>query len=376
MHFLIAPDKFKGALTAEQAAEAIQKGLQKAWPDAQTTLSPMADGGEGTFELLTHYTQGEIIEAEVHDPLFRPVKAKFGLSGQQAFLEIAQASGLQLLKKEERNCMETSTFGTGELILAAIKAGAREIIIGIGGSATCDAGTGMANALGYRFLDKNDKELKPIGKNLTAIRKIDDSKLKINLDEVQIRVASDVKNPLYGPQGAAQVYGPQKGASDEEVKTLDEGLKNINELFQKQFQKDMAETAGAGAAGGLGAGLICFTHASLESGAELLMKFTEFEQKLQKADWLITGEGKLDQQSVSGKLIQQLTEKAKQFRVPVAALCGAVDLTEDQFAQSGLTFCTSILRKASSLDQALQSAAQDLEFAAFNLACLLKTQNP
>lgn len=372
MKILIAPDKFKGSLNAIQVCEAIAEGIQEVAPGIEIIQCPLADGGEGTAEILTYHTQGNTITKEVNDPLMRPVEASFGISGDgtTAFIEMAVASGLYLLKAEERNCLYTTTYGTGELILEAIHRGVRKIILGIGGSATNDCGMGMAVALGYRFLDKNGKQLDPIGENLQYVAEIDDSGLKFNTEALEVNIACDVDNPLYGKNGAAWIYGPQKGADDEAVEVLDQGLRKINEVFQRQYGTDANTIPGAGAAGGLGAGGVIFLNASLLPGVQLVMDQVNFQKMVKGVDLIITGEGKIDQQTVRGKVVKGVSEAGRQHRIPVAALCGTFEGSIDLVRQLGLVFAASIINKPETLEETIQHTHTGLKTLAFSLTCL------
>ena len=304
MKILIAPDKFKDALPALEVGRAIQEGVKINNPAAEITVFPMADGGEGTSDILTFHFGGRKVELLVSDPLWRKVKAEYGISsdGSHAFIEMAQASGLHLLKPHERNCLHTTTFGTGELIRDAISKGVQKIVLGIGGSATNDAGIGMAAALGYRFLDASGNMLNPVGKNLLEIATIIDEDVLFNSDKLEILVACDVENRLYGSEGAAYVFGPQKGADEKAVELLDKGLQNFASVAKSKYHIDVQTIKGAGAAGGMGAGCLLFLKGKLRPGVALVMALTEFEKQVAQADLVITGEGKLDNQTLSGKL--------------------------------------------------------------------------
>ena len=369
MKILVAPDKFKGSLNAIQVCEAIAEGIQEVDPGIEIIQCPLADGGEGTAEILTYHTQGKTITKEVNDPLMRPVGASFGISGDgtTAFIEMAVASGLYLLQPEERNCLYTTTYGTGELILEAIHRGVRKIILGIGGSATNDCGMGMATALGYRFLDKNGKQLEPIGENLQYVEEIDDSGLKFNPEALEVNIACDVDNPLYGENGAAWIYGPQKGADDEAIKILDQGLRKINEVFQRQYGTDANTIPGAGAAGGLGAGGVIFLNASLLPGVQLVMDQVNFQEMVEGVDFMITGEGKIDQQTIRGKVVKGVSEAGQQHHIPVAALCGTFDGSIDLIRQLGLVFAASIINKPETLEETIQHTHTGLKTLAFSL---------
>jgi glycerate kinase len=283
---------------------------------------------------------------------------------ETAFIEMAEASGMHLLKKEEQNCYYTTTLGTGELIVNAIDKGAKTIILGIGGSATNDCGIGMATALGFKFEDENGKDLLPIGKNLNKIHAINTHKVLSSLKHIKFRVACDVTNPLYGKEGAAYIYGPQKGASATEIKNLDDGLKNIAMLFKKQFNIDVQNIKGTGAAGGMGAGTFTFLNAELKSGIDLIKDLISFDDKIKEADWIVTGEGKLDSQTLSGKTISGVLESSKKYNIPVAALCGSVTLSIKQANDLGISYVGAVIKKANSLEDAMQNGYKYLQLLA------------
>jgi glycerate kinase len=369
MKILIASDSFKDALSAIAVGAAIARGIKRANPQIVTENFPLADGGEGTIEVLNFHTRGTLRTIEVKDPLGRLVKAQYGLSGdrQQAYIEMAQASGLERLSPAERNCCHTNTYGTGELILDAINQGAKKIILGIGGSATNEAGMGMATALGYRFFDEHNNPLKPIGRNLIAVSQIDDSQLQFDRDRIAIEVACDVDNPLYGKQGAAYVYAGQKGANQGEIEQLDRGLQRFAEVVSQWRSQDLSQIPGAGAAGGMGFGTMVFLGASLKPGIQLLMELTGFEEKLKTVDLVITGEGKIDAQTLHGKLIQGITATAKNYRIPVIAFCGTLAATSAQIKDLGLIAAFSVLRQPTDLEAAKKNTAVGLEELAFNV---------
>jgi glycerate 2-kinase len=373
MNILIACDSFKDALPALEVCQAIARGLQKGGLDAQPILFPLADGGEGTAQILTYHSGGEMVTKTVKGPSFQPVEAAYGLAGdgKTAFIEMAAAAGLQLLSPEERNPLKTTTYGLGELILDSLSRGAERILLGIGGSATNDAGLGMATALGYRFLDEQGEGLLPIGGNLSKIRHIDCSQACFRPGEIVVEVLCDVRNPLYGSQGAAQVYAPQKGADEEAVRQLDAGLQHFAGLLEQAFGRDFARQPGAGAAGGLGAGAMAFLGAALKPGIETVMAATGFEERLQRAQLVITGEGKLDAQTLQGKLIQGIARQAGTRGIPVIALCGALLASPAEIAALGLQAAFSIQPRPASLPDALAATAENLEQTAFNLARVL-----
>ena len=374
MKFVIAPDKFKGSLTGFEFCHAVEEGLRMVLEDAEIIAMPLADGGDGTIEVVKHYINGEKVTITVNDPLFRPVQASYlyAEENQIAYIEMAEASGLKLLNEAERNCMHSSTFGTGELIADALQKGAIEIILGIGGSATNDGGMGMASALGFRFLDEDDKDLRPVGKNLIALRKIDATKIHPRLDDVVFKVACDVSNPLYGDEGAAKIYGAQKGASVMEIESLDYGLRNYAKIILEQYNIDLQEIKGSGAAGGIGGGAIVFLKGHLTSGIDLIKELADFDSAITGADWIITGEGQLDEQTLSGKTIDGVVTSAAQNNIPVAALCGSVNISEKQQENFGLTYVVSIIRGISNLEKAMASSYANLVNASYNFAKLLK----
>ena len=286
MKILIATDKFKDSLSAKEACEGLQRGILRTFPSAEIETLPLADGGEGTLETLQSVWGGNFIECEVHDPLSRKIRANYLWikEKQTAIIEMARASGIELLKQNERNCLITNTYGTGQLIKDALEKGAKEIILTVGGSATNDAGIGMASALGYEFLDKNDKILEPIGKNLTEIHKINSQNINPNLSKTKFIVATDVSNPFYGKEGAAYVFSPQKGADNQAVKVLDLGLQNINNLTKKDFNIDLQNIAGSGAGGGIGGGAVVFLKAEIKSAAQWILEINDVESKLKNVD--------------------------------------------------------------------------------------------
>lgn len=370
------PDKFKEALSAKRACLAIEEGLKQADQSFETILFPMADGGEGTAEVLTFNTKGHMQSLIVYDPLFRKTAAQYGISGDGtiAFIEMAQASGLSLLKTKERDCLKTSTYGTGEIIKDALtRKGIRKIVLGLGGSATNDAGIGMAAALGYRFLDHTGAVVKPIGENLERIASIDNTNVTDRLKNVEVLVACDVENPLYGPEGAAYVYASQKGADGQAIEMLDSGLKHFAHIVQKQFNCSLQNIKGAGAAGGLGAGAVAFLGGKLRPGLKLIMEITNFQEILQGVDLIITGEGKIDQQTLSGKLIKGVGEMAKSKHIPVVAFCGILDLDQTSLKQLGLTFASSIIPRPCTLAVSLKETYNNLSNAAFNVGKLIHT---
>lgn len=374
MKFVLAPDKYKGSLTGNEFCEAVESGIKKVFPNAEILKKPLADGGDGTIEVVGQYLNAHSVSLEVSDPLFRKIQSSYLLSDDKetAFIEMSEASGYKLLAKAEMNCMYTTSLGTGEMIVDALEKGAKNIVLGIGGSATNDGGMGMAMALGYEFLDEDGRRLDPVGKNLSRVYKIRSERIHAKLEGVKIQVASDVNNPLYGDHGAAKVYGPQKGASPEEVELLDKGLEHFARVVQSTFGIDVQKIPGAGAAGGMGAGAVIFLNAELTSGVELVIQLANFEEALTNTDWIITGEGQLDGQTSSGKTIAGVVQSARRKGVPVAAFCGSINVTIDEIQKMGLDYAVSILNQVGNLDDAKAKSFENLELASFNFAHLLK----
>jgi len=376
MKFILAPDKYKGSLTGFEFCEAVEEGIRLVFPEAEIIKKPLADGGDGTMEVVKGYLEAEEIRVQVSDPLFRKIKVPYLYSEKQrtAFIEMSEASGHRLLQNSELNCMKTTTLGTGELILDAIQKGAKQILLGIGGSATNDGGMGVAQALGYSFTNAAGKILAPIGKNLSKVHFIHPPEKNV-IDGVVFKIACDVNNPFYGQNGAAQVYAAQKGASIKEIKLLDKGLETFATLIQKDLGINLQDIEGSGAAGGLGGGAVAFLNGQLISGIELIKKLANFEAVLNETDWIITGEGKLDRQTLSGKTIAGLLASAKKHDIKVAALCGIVELSIDEQEVSGITYATSILRNFQNLEGAMASSYDNLKLAAYNFCQAIKNQH-
>ncbi len=325
MKVLIAPQAFKSSLSALEVAKAIKEGVRRIVPDAETELVPVADGGDGTLETLVEITAGEIRETEVTGPLGDKVVAAWGAlgDGETALLEMAGSSGLALVPAGERNPLTATTYGLGELMVAALDAGFRRFIVGIGGSATNDAGAGMAQALGVRLLDGDGHELAVGGAALAELERIDMSGLDPRIAASEIAVACDVSNPLTGPEGAAAVYGPQKGATPEMVAQLDRALTHFAEVVKRDLGGDVDDVPGAGAAGGLGGGLVAFLGATLRAGVDIVLDTIGLDRHLEGADLVITGEGQLDSQTVYNKAPIGVARRAKQRGIPVIAVCGS-----------------------------------------------------
>jgi glycerate 2-kinase len=332
MNILIAPDKFKGTLTAPAVCDAIETGLKKAGVDANIRKFPLADGGEGTLDVFLWHTQGTLIEIEVHDPLMRKIKSAYAISedGKTAFIEMARASGLGVLKPSEYNPLKTTTFGTGELMRDALERKVENLIMAIGGSATNDAALGAAVALGAEVFDSTENILFPRGGTLQFICRIELSHLHPQRSQVDIKAICDVSNPFYGEQGAAFVYGPQKGATPESVLALDKGLRHVAEIVHQQFGIDLQQIPGAGAGGGFAGGAYAFFGAHLKPGTDAVFELTQFDAAVQWADVVITGEGKMDSQTLRGKLVKGVADRAFISGKKVIVVCGENALTEEE----------------------------------------------
>jgi glycerate 2-kinase len=356
LKILIAMDSLKGSLSSDEANKAISDGFLQACSGFTTQTVPIADGGEGTVEALVYATKGRFVETDVKGPLGSPVNARYGILGDQvtAVIEIAEACGLPLLTKDERNPLYTTSYGVGELILNAIEKGCKDFIIGLGGSATNDAGVGMLRALGYQFFNEVEGLVGLGGVELRDIRKIDDSMVSEQVKTARFRVACDVNNPLYGLNGAAYVFGPQKGATIEMVTQLDEGLRNFADVVLKQSGMDLQQLSGAGAAGGLGAAFSGFLNAKLESGVNLILEHARLEEKLMDVDFVITGEGKLDGQTSMGKAPAGVAQLAKKHGIPVIALAGDVSEGSPSLHEAGITAYFTIVSGPVDLEIAMK----------------------
>ncbi len=364
MKVLIAPDSFKGSLTAVEVALAIEAGVRKALPDAVIERVPIADGGEGTVHALVTATGGRIVERRVTGPLGEPVDAFFGILGDQktAVVEMAAASGLPLVPVDRRDPMITTTRGTGELIVAALDEGCQEVIVGIGGSATNDGGAGMAQALGVSLKDKDGHEIGPGGGALIHTRSVDMRGLDKRVARTKFVVACDVDNPLVGPKGASAVYGPQKGATPQQVEMLDQSLRHFAGVVMESLGVDVADLPGAGAAGGLGGGLVAFLGASLEPGIRIVLDAVRFHERVQGADLVITGEGAIDDQTAYGKVPVGVARAAKEFGVPVVAIGGAVSTSARNLYDQGIDAVFSCTLRPMSLEEAFVETNAALEF--------------
>ena len=364
MHIILAPDSFKGSLTALEATRAMRVGALRALGDKSTfDLIPLADGGEGTLDAILA-GGGTRHSLKVRNPLSQEIQADWGILPEEAaIIEMAQASGLTLIPEKRRAALRASTFGTGQLIKAALDHGCRDLLIGIGGSATTDGGAGCLAALGAKFLDARGKVLLPGGAALANLHKIDLQHLDSRLRECRIKVLCDVTNPLCGPNGAAFIYAPQKGASAEDVELLDRSLSHFADVTAQTLGRDLQNIPGAGAAGGLGFGLLAFCNARLVPGIDTVLEVTHFEEKLHHADLVLTGEGSLDEQTLNGKTIAGVARLAQKKNVPVLAFGGRVQLDQTQLDQLGVRAAFAISDTSMPLQESLRRAKVLLEDA-------------
>ncbi|WP_028307695.1 glycerate kinase [Desulfitibacter alkalitolerans] len=357
MKFVVAPDSFKGSISAIEAASAMEEGIKRVFADSEVIKIPLADGGEGTVEALVTATGGKIIHVTVLDPLGREMESFFGIlgNGKTAVIEMAAASGLPLLKPEERNPYITTTYGTGQLIKAALDYGCDEIVIGIGGSATNDGGAGMVQALGVSLLDNCGRELPFGGRALKDLHTINLANMDPRLNKTKITAACDVDNPLCGERGASAVYGPQKGASPEMVKELDAALANLADKVKEQMGVDVLHVPGAGAAGGLGAGILAFLKGNLKPGIKLVLDAVDFDEKVKDADLVLTGEGRIDEQTAYGKAPMGVAQVAQKYGVPVLAFGGILGDNYEKVYEKGIDFVSANVQSIISLDEAINS---------------------
>lgn len=373
MEILIALDSFKDALNSTACCTASAFGFEKSSKKIQTRIFPISDGGEGFLEVMQYHTKGELVKCTVHDPLFRIMEAGYLLSTDKktAYIEMAAASGLQLLKPAERNCLYTTSLGTGELIYDAASKGVNKIYLGIGGSATNDAGVGLASALGYRFLDKGGKAIHPVGGKLENIHKIDDQDLRLDPGQLDVEVLCDVENPLYGPEGAAFVYGIQKGATTADLDKLDKGLRHLSELIFKWNGQEVHNLKGAGAAGGAGAGARVFLGAKIKNGISTILEMCRFDSYLEKCDIVITGEGKIDKQTIYNKAVKGISTRASSKGKFVIGLCGNYDVQPGLLDAIGLDSAFAITNGPSTLKESLANTEKGLWSISYRLGKLL-----
>lgn len=373
MKFVLAPDSFKECMSSKEVCEVMESGIRKVYPEAEIIKVPMADGGEGTVEALVEATNGTYHTVNVTGPLGNKVDAVFGVLGNKktAVIEMATASGLHLVKREERNPLITTTFGTGELIKAALDLGVKHIVIGIGGSATNDGGAGMIQALGGKLLDREGNEIGFGGGSLDKIETIDLSQIDSRIKDTVIEVACDVTNPLIGEKGASEIFGRQKGATEEMVKVLDSNLAHYANVIRRDLDIDIAYVEGAGAAGGLGAALLAFLNGELKRGIDLVIKHTELKEKLEGADYVFTGEGSIDYQTMYGKTPIGVATIAKEKGVKTIAFAGNVGEGIDILYTGGITAIFSIMLGVSTLENALKNGKENLLVTVENAVRLL-----
>ncbi|WP_282161853.1 glycerate kinase [Ulvibacterium marinum] len=361
MNILIIPDKFKGSLAASEVISAISNGIQKVMPNANLHSVMSSDGGDGFLNAVAENLDCEVVTTDTVDPLGRRIRADYLLNraGHVAYIELAKSSGLELLQVHELSVMKTSTYGTGLQIRDAITKGATSIYVGLGGSATNDGGTGIALALGYQFLDGLENNLDPNGENLSKIRAIKKKEVVQDLNNISFYAVNDVDNPLFGAKGAAHIYARQKGANDSEIDALDEGLRNLDAIVQGNLGKNMAQRPGAGAAGGTAYGLQAFLNAEFVSGIDFMLNLAHVEELLQtkKIDYIITGEGKFDNQTLHGKLIKGVVDLGKNHGVPVIVVCGQSEVATEKLASLHITEVLEISDASKPLEYNMENAA-------------------
>lgn len=370
---VLAPDSFKESMTAKEVCEAMERGIRKANSQIRCIHVPMADGGEGTMQSLVDATGGRVYSKEVVGPLGNNVVAEYGIlgNGEIGVIEMASASGIHLVDSEKRNPLITTTFGTGQLIKACLDKGVKKLLIGIGGSATNDGGAGFIQALGGRLLDENGDDLSYGGGALAKLHTIDLSNLDERLKYVSVEVVCDVNNPLCGKEGASYVFGPQKGATREMIEILDQNLSHYAEVIKEQLGKDVISKAGAGAAGGLGAGLMAFLDVKLKSGIEMVIEYANLEEKVRDADMVWTGEGSIDFQTQYGKTPLGVAMIAKKYNKPVIALAGRVGNDIDVLYDKGIDAIFGIMRGVTSIEEALVKGPENVEETSENIIRLL-----
>ena len=363
MKIVIIPDSFKGSASSMEVCNCIEKGVLKVFKNAEIKKIPVADGGEGTVDSILYAAEGNIKKIKARNPEGKIIEAKYGIINKdKAVIEMAEASGITLVDDKNRNPLKYSTYGTGELIKDALNNNIKEILIGIGGSATNDCGIGMANALGYRFLDKDNNELEAIAENMIKVKYIDDSNVNKRIFDIKISAACDVKNPLYGENGATAVYGKQKGVTEESFDILDNGLKNIARVVKEKFNKEIDYIEGAGAAGGLGGGLLAFCNAELKSGIDAVLDIIDFEEHIKGASLIITGEGAIDGQTKKGKVPVGVAKRAN--NIPVIAIVGDIRDGAEAVYDLGITSIMPALKRAMPLDEAIKNSKILIEDAA------------
>jgi len=363
MKIIVAPNSFKGCLKSTELFKIIEKEIKKIIPFAEIIKFPIADGGDGTLEVLKYLISGIYVKTVAKDPLGRKIKTKYLKKGKIAYIEMAKVSGLALLKENEKNPLKTSTYGLGEIIIDAIKRGCKKIYIGVGGSATNDGGIGFLTACGFKFIDKNGNIIFPgKGEDLLKIKKIEYPENYNELKKIKFIVLSDVENPLYGKNGATFVYGPQKGADIKMVKLLDKGLRHYAKLIKKYTGIEINKIKGSGAAGGVSAGFISFLNAEIVSGIEEILKIGKFEEKIKNSDLIITGEGKIDKQTLYGKAVGVILKYSEKYKIPAIVLAGIVDEKVYKFLKNDFISIFSIVPGPVSLEKSIKNAEKYIRF--------------
>lgn len=377
MKIVIAPDSFKESMTALEAATAIERGFKEVMPEEEYIKVPMADGGEGTVQSIIDATGGDLKTVTVKGPLGESLEAQYGLTGDKkiAVIEMAASSGLDKVKSSKRDPLKTTTYGFGELIRSALDEGVEEILLGIGGSATNDGGAGMIMSLGGKLLDKNKEPIVPTGEGLRDLAFIDTTDMHPRIKDVSFKAACDVDNPLTGTNGASYVYGPQKGGTPETLEQLDQNLNHFAYVVQEQLGKDIGSTPGAGAAGGLGAGLQGFLDAELQRGGDLLVEMLELEEYVKDADLLITGEGGINHQTRFGKTPVAVSHVGKKCDVPTIALAGSLNEGYESIHEEGIIAVFSIIPQFTSLETALENGKENLKSVSANIAAVIKASS-
>ena len=361
MTILIAPDKFKGSMDALQVCKAIERGIKKRAPTTQCLLHPLADGGEGSIDILSSHLSLQKVTVKTTNPLGQTMEAYYYQNKKAAFIELAAASGISLLTPKQQNPLLTSTEGTGRMIWDAIQRGHQNIYLFIGGSATNDAAMGIAHALGYRFLDQKKHLISPKGANLSKISYINEEQLFFDKSKVHFTILCDVDNPLFGKNGAAYVYAQQKGANPEAIEVLDQGLRHFAHIVQEQYEKDLSLIAGGGAAGGVAAGMAALFNTKIQSGIQAILQLTNFEQKVQQSDLIISGEGQLDEQTLSGKVISRVAQLAIQYHRPLHLIVGQNQLSPEASQTLHAQKIHSILDHAQDINEAMKKGAEIIE---------------
>ncbi|MCH3965093.1 MAG: glycerate kinase [Clostridium sp.] len=376
-NILLAPDSFKESMTAKEVCDAMEKGIRRVDEDINCIKIPMADGGEGTMQSLVDATGGSVYKLKVMGPLGNEVEAEYGIlgDGKTGIIEMASASGIALIHQEDRNPLVTTTYGTGQLIKACLDRGIKKLLIGIGGSATNDGGAGVVQALGGKLKDKFGKEIGFGGGELRKLSSIDLSEFDERIKEVEVEVACDVTNPLCGDNGASNVFGPQKGADSEMIKILDDNLRHYASIIKNQLGMDVLNIPGAGAAGGLGAGLMVFLNGKLEAGIDIVIKYSNLEENIKTADLVFTGEGSIDFQTQYGKTPMGVAMMAKKYDKPVIVLAGSIGKDIEALYEKGIDSIFSIVQGVTNLDNALENGSKNVEKTMENIIRLIKLNN-